>query len=35
MPPDVKFDKNYINENLSFEDYKFIIKAMAEQGITK
>ncbi|HFG9165988.1 TPA: GTP 3',8-cyclase MoaA [Clostridioides difficile] len=35
MPPDVKFDKNYINENLRFEDYKFIIKAMAEQGITK
>lgn len=27
---DVKFDKNYINENLSFEDYKFIIKVMVE-----
>lgn len=35
MPDDVKFEKNHINDDLSFDDYKFIIKALADIGITK
>lgn len=35
MPPNVRFEKNYINNNLSSKDYKFIIKSMSELGITK
>lgn len=35
MPPDVKFDRNYINDDLSLEDYKFLIKSMSDLGITK
>ncbi|MGL6106784.1 GTP 3',8-cyclase MoaA [Romboutsia sp.] len=35
MPSDVKFEKNYMNDELSFEDYKFIIKGLSELGITK
>lgn len=35
MPDDVKFEKNHINDDLSFDDYKFIIKALADLGITK
>lgn len=35
MPDDVKFEKNYINNDLSFDDYKFIIKGLADIGITK
>lgn len=35
MPSNVKFDKDYINNELSFNDYKFIIKGLSEIGITK
>lgn len=35
MPTDIKFEKNYVNDELSFEDYKFIIKGLSELGITK
>lgn len=35
MPSDVKFDRSYVNNELSFDDYKFIIKGLAELGITK
>lgn len=35
MPENVKLDKNYENQNLSLEDYKFILKSMAGLGITK
>lgn len=35
MPEEVKFEKGYVNDHLSFEDYKFFIKAMSEIGITK
>ncbi|MEG1310533.1 MAG: GTP 3',8-cyclase MoaA [Romboutsia sp.] len=35
MPSDVKFEKNYINDDLSFDDYKFIVKSMSDLGITK
>ncbi|GAA3645997.1 GTP 3',8-cyclase MoaA [Asaccharospora irregularis] len=35
MPPDIEFDKNYINNDLSVNDYKFLIKSMATLGITK
>lgn len=35
MPSDVKFERNYINNDLSFDDYKFIVKSMSDLGITK
>lgn len=35
MPDDVRFERNYINDDLGFDDYKFIIKMMADIGITK
>ncbi|MGL5348456.1 MAG: GTP 3',8-cyclase MoaA [Peptostreptococcaceae bacterium] len=35
MPSDIENDIKYIDEELSFEDYKFIIKSLAELGITK
>lgn len=35
MPDDVKFEKNHVNDDLSFDDYKFIIKSLADIGITK
>ena len=35
MPSDVKYEDEYINKNLSTDDYKFIIKSMANIGITK
>lgn len=35
MPSDVEFEKNYINDVLSLNDYKFIIKGMSELGINK
>lgn len=35
MPSDVEFRDEYVNDTLSTEDYKFIIKSMANSGITK
>lgn len=35
MPSDVEFRYEYVNDTLSTEDYKFIIKSMANSGITK
>ncbi|WP_304340149.1 GTP 3',8-cyclase MoaA [Metaclostridioides mangenotii] len=35
MPNGVEFDDEYINDFLSFDDYKFIISSMAEMGINK
>ena len=35
MPPNIEFRDDYINDTLSIEDYKFIIKSMASSGITK
>lgn len=35
MPSDAKFEDEYINSSLSTDDYKFIIKSMANVGITK
>ncbi|MGL5331133.1 MAG: radical SAM protein, partial [Peptostreptococcaceae bacterium] len=35
MPADENFEDEYINNELSTEDYKFIIKSMANVGITK
>lgn len=35
MPSDVAFEKNYINDVLELDDYKFIIKGMSELGTTK
>lgn len=35
MPNGVEFDEEYINDDLSFEDYKFIIESMSKLGIKK
>lgn len=35
MPLDTGYEKQHINENLSFEDYKFLIKGLSELGINK
>lgn len=35
MPSDVEFKDEYVNSILSTDDYKFIIKSMANVGITK
>lgn len=35
MPQDLKFDDNFINESISFEDYKTIIKNFSKLGINK
>ena len=35
MPEDKVYENNLINNNLSFNDYKFIINALAQVGISK
>ncbi|MGL5329312.1 MAG: GTP 3',8-cyclase MoaA [Peptostreptococcaceae bacterium] len=35
MPEDVKYESEYINDSLNTEDYKFIMRGLAEIGITK
>lgn len=35
MPAHIEFKRNYINDELSLNDYKFIIKGLSELGITK
>lgn len=35
MPSDIVFEEDYVNNVLSVDDYKFIIKGMSELGITK
>lgn len=35
MPPDIEFEETYINDNISFENYKIVIKNFSELGIKK